>query len=260
MIPTTTRGRSSHLLPRTTITSAPSPPGLPAQTSSSRTSPACPHRSTHACANTCVRRPLRCDVHNNPQLLASSDHHPANPFKSWRNHRTLPFLLRGSSLACTRPSISPTARPSSSRACPCTFAPSKHPFALFKSRVGTTVAPASTLTDAISLSRATSTSRNATEKRRAHKSSQSPTYQPYTSIGSTLGPEAIADFSIEVFADLRGLVNMYRTHPLWFLCCARRCQLQRSRGMDLEASVTGRCCCNAQGHTPPIPWLQCLPQ
>ncbi|RPD55415.1 hypothetical protein L227DRAFT_303993 [Lentinus tigrinus ALCF2SS1-6] len=137
--------------------------------------------------HTPARTPV-CDVHNSPQLLASSDHHPANPFKSWRNHRTLLFLLWGSSLACTRTSISPTARPSSSRACPCTFAPSKHPFALFKSRVGATVAPASTLTGAISLSRASC----------AQQLPIAP-HRPSTSVRSTLGPEAIADFSMEVF-------------------------------------------------------------
>ncbi|RPD57687.1 hypothetical protein L226DRAFT_547155 [Lentinus tigrinus ALCF2SS1-7] len=92
-----------------------------------------------------------------------------------------------------------------------------------------------------SRSRATSTSRNATEKRRGRKNSHSHAHRPSTSVGSTLGPsspiEAITDFPMEMFTDLRGLVSVYRTHPLWFLRFGRRRQPQRSRDMDPEASV-----------------------
>ena len=40
--------------------------------------------------------------------------------------------------------------------------------------------------------------------------------------GSTIGPtspiiEALTDYTTEVFTDLRAMVSVYRTHPLWFL-------------------------------------------
>ncbi|TFK87585.1 hypothetical protein K466DRAFT_490598, partial [Polyporus arcularius HHB13444] len=92
-----------------------------------------------------------------------------------------------------------------------------------------------------SRSRAPSTSRNATEKRRIRQSSHQHSHRPSASMGSTLGPsspiDAIADFPTEVFTDLRGLVSVYRTHPLWFLRCGAPRKPQRSRDMDPEASV-----------------------
>ncbi|KAI0685819.1 hypothetical protein C8T65DRAFT_591811, partial [Cerioporus squamosus] len=92
-----------------------------------------------------------------------------------------------------------------------------------------------------SRSRAPSTSRNTTEKRRARQHSHQHSHRPSASMGSTLGPsspiEALTDFPTEVFTDLRGLVSVYRTHPLWFLRCGTRRKPQRSRDMDPEASV-----------------------
>lgn len=98
-----------------------------------------------------------------------------------------------------------------------------------------------TIKEPPSRSRATSTSLNASEKRRAHKSSHSHSHRPSASVGSTLSPsspiEAITDFPMEVFTDLRSLVSVYRTHPLWFLRCNTSRKPQRSRDMDPEASV-----------------------
>ncbi|KAI1791174.1 hypothetical protein LXA43DRAFT_1012733 [Ganoderma leucocontextum] len=99
------------------------------------------------------------------------------------------------------------------------------------------------------LSRAPSTSQNtpqSTEKpysERSRRKQSSHSHRPSTSQGSTLGPsnpiEAIADFPLEVFTDLRGLVSIHRAHPLWFLPCGKRTKpLDKVRAQgDSEAMV-----------------------
>ena len=90
-------------------------------------------------------------------------------------------------------------------------------------------------------SRAPSTSQYTTPPSMAERPSQersrrkhsSHSHRPSTSQNSTLGPsnpiEAIADFPLEVFTDLRGLVSIDRAHPLWFLPCGRRGKRPRDR-------------------------------
>ncbi|KAM5543035.1 hypothetical protein V8D89_003419 [Ganoderma adspersum] len=75
------------------------------------------------------------------------------------------------------------------------------------------------------------TERPSHERSRRKHSSHS--HRPSTSQNSTLSPsnpiEAIADFPLEVFTDLRGLVSIDRAHPLWFLPCRRGAKAPRDR-------------------------------
>ena len=82
-----------------------------------------------------------------------------------------------------------------------------------------------------------STERPSHERSRRKHASRS--HRPSASQESTLGPsnplEAIADFPLEVFTDLRGLVSIDRAHPFWFLPCGRRAKMQdrvHTRGGD----------------------------
>ncbi|KAI0767121.1 hypothetical protein C8Q74DRAFT_933006 [Fomes fomentarius] len=70
--------------------------------------------------------------------------------------------------------------------------------------------------------RAASTSQYPTEKQHARSGSRTHASHPST---STTGPSSpldiIENFPMEVFTDLRGMVSVHRTHPLWFLSCGK---------------------------------------
>ncbi|TBU42563.1 hypothetical protein BD309DRAFT_991590 [Dichomitus squalens] len=84
-----------------------------------------------------------------------------------------------------------------------------------------------------------------TDRERTRRKHSSHTHRPSASGGSTLRPsspvEMIADFPMEVFTDLRGLVSIDRAYPFWFLCCCFGARTkpgdhERTRG-DPEAMV-----------------------
>ena len=94
-------------------------------------------------------------------------------------------------------------------------------------------------------SRGASTSQNpnsaSADKRRARSNSHD---QRPSMGGSTIGPtspiiEALTDYTTEVFTDLRAMVSVYRTHPLWFLRRppAPDAPKNLKRGVDPETQI-----------------------
>ena len=61
---------------------------------------------------------------------------------------------------------------------------------------------------------------------RSRRKHSTPSHHPSTSQGLHAGSpnpiETITDFPLEVFIDLRGLVNINLAHPFWFLSCGQR--------------------------------------